>query len=105
MIMKIIVFIIEIILCVIIVFSIIKIIYYMNYIHNMDKKYNVQPLKIRDLKDMIGNPVWVKKYDEWMLVHAVTNTLIEVIDYNGFFLIFTVDDLKTTPLYKLRGEE
>ena len=95
----------ELISSIIIIHFLLKILDYLQELHNkVEYENDRKPLRIKDLKKMLGKPVWDKTHNSWMIIHTATDTLIELINHSGVLIVMNKEDLERYPLYKAKVE-
>ena len=60
------------------------------------------PLTMKDLKGMVGEPVWNSNTRKWYIIHSVGNTVAMANPSEQSMLVYIKSDLSKYPIYRMK---
>lgn len=72
-------------------------------IHKADPRLNMDhPLTMDDLMTMVGEPVWNRNLNVWLLVKGCSDMYVDLMSTSGNINTWDEKDLESLPLYRMR---
>lgn len=72
-------------------------------IHKADPRLDTDhPLTIEDLMTMVGEPVWNRNLNVWLLVKGCSDMYVDLLWTSGNTSSWDEKDLESSPLYRMR---
>ena len=75
------------------------------HIAKKDPRLDDEPLTMKDLKGMVGEPVWNSNTRKWYIIHSVGNTVAMANPSERSMLVYIKSDLSKYPLYRMKVTE